>query len=374
MTFQLDCMTGQLADALNAANSVTNHGLKIPVLKSTMIKVGKSSAQLAATNTDHSIRVTIAAEGKGEVFVDTATILQKANALRKDQPVSIKGDGKFLTISQGKTRYRVPVLDGEGFPVGFTESIPGDPVKLPARPFFAALANTSAIVNPDISHIMGLGILLDMTDGFRAVAAQKRGVSVVQIDAPQIANDIIVPLETIRAMSSVFKDAETLDVVVTENAICVSHDGTIYRSKLIEGKYVDWRRGVTAQTKDIDATVNLDLAEFSAAMKRATAIADDAVKGSSVTAMRFDFADGECTMTAKNRTGEEGVDTCAYAGDSGSITLGIVSITNFLATLNAKRISIQFSTTQPESGVMIAPEQSGGLDDFRIAMQMRAVV
>lgn len=376
MTFRMQCMAGELARALALASQVIG-GPKVPVLRAVVVTADKDGAQLAATNTDHAIRASFAAEGEGEAFIDMALFAQKANALRGEQPVSMATDaeGKFLTMTQGKTRYRLPVLLGTGFPVDFTKPMRGDPIALPQGPLVAAMGAIASVVTPDTSHILGSGILLDMGDDkFRVVAAQKRGLAVVEIDAPALPVSVIVPLDTVRAILAIFKGAEILQVISTKDGICVEHDGVMYRSKLVEGTYPDWRRARDIQFGKVEFSAEVDAAEFRGAMARAAAIADDQQKGQAVTGVRLTFDGNECAFSAKNRTGEEGFDACEAGGDSGTFGMGIANLSEFLASITGGRLRIQFGDEQkhPDShGVIISPEPAGGMDDYRIVMTMR---
>lgn len=373
MPFELNCMGAELARAVSLADQVGGHGTKVPILKAIMISVSKGSAVFAATNTDHAVRVTIAAEGDGEIYVETALMLQKAMALRPNQPVTIKGDEKLLSIVQGKTRYRVPLLDGKGFPLEFTKPIEGDPIDIPQPDLFAAMNAVAATIVPDMSHTIGSGVLLDMVDGFRVVGAQKKGLAVVQIAAPQLPHDIIVPLDTIRALSSIFKESGFLSVVVTPDGICVSDDGVMYRSKLIEAKYPDWRRARDSQIGGgkLDQEITVMSADFLECMARATAISIDRQKDAAVTAVRVEFSEGECLMTAKNRISEEGADACEIEGDGrGTIGLGIANINNALSTLRTPRLSIKFAGNGAEVPILVSPEPPSELDDYRLVMPM----
>lgn len=371
MMFKLSCMAGELARALAVANQVTDHGVKVPVLKATAISFGPDGAEFAATNTDHSIRVTIAAEGEGSVLIETALLTSKANALRPAQPVTISGDGRFLTIVQGKTRYKVPIMDPKGFPVEFTRPIPGEPVEIKAEPFFAAMNAAASTIVPDSSHTIGSGVFLDMTDGFRVIALQKKGAAVIQVDSSPLPNDLIMPLVTIRTAAAIFRDSALLDVVVNEDGICISDDGVMYRSKLIEGDFPNWRKIAAVHLGKVNRSVTFDKDELTASITRAGAIAEDRSKDTAFTAMRLAIGGGECEIFAGNRLGEEGLDVCPVDGDAeGILGLAIAPMTNILNTITAARIKLSFVADDAEAGMLIHPEPPTALDDYRIVMPM----
>jgi len=368
--FTLTCMAAELARAVNLVTFVSGNSRQLAVLKSSMIEVGGGTATIAATDMDHSVRVSFAADGEGLVFIDTAALAQKSGALRPNSPVTISGDEKSVTISQGKTKWKLPVIDGTAFPLEITKPIPGDAVQIDCAKFVNAMTAARVVVRDLNSGVINMGVYLDANDGLRAVGGDTRGLSVVEISDATMPISVVVPTGSISAIFGIFRSAETLDIVVTENGMTVSADGVTYRTKLIEQAYVDWRRAQAANIKDLNGSVIMDAADLIGVVKRATAIAEDKSKDGTSVAVRLVFSGGECCATAKNRNGEEGVDYCPAEGDDASCMVTAGFLLDIAGSFTSERLKISMNT-QTEGAIKIEPYPTTEFENVRILMPRR---
>jgi len=370
MTFTLTCMAAELARAVNLVTFVSGNSKQLAILKSSMIEVRGGQAVIAATDMDHSVRVSFAADGAGLVFIDTAALAQKSGALRPNSPVTISGDDKSVTISQGKTKWKLPVIDGAAFPHEICQPIPGDPVQVGCGEFINALTAARAVVRELGGGAINMGVYLDVTDGFRAIGADSRGLAVVQISGEPLPIPVLVPTNSISAMFGIFRSAENIDIVATENGMSLTADGVMYRTKLVEQGYADWRRAQAAQVKGISGSVIVDAADLIGAVKRATAIAEDKSKDGTSVAVRLTFADGECCATAKNRNGEEGVDYCPAEGDIGTCMVTAGFLLDVIGSFTSERLKISMNT-QTEGAIQIEPYPAIAVENIRVVMPRR---
>jgi len=368
--FTLTCMAAELARAVNLVTFVSGNSKQLAILKSSMIEVGGGQAVIAATDMDHSVRVSFAADGEGRVFIDTAALAQKSGALRPNSPVTISGDDKAVTVVQGKTRWKLPVIDGAAFPFEITQPIPGDAVQIGCGAFINAMTSARAIVRELGGQPINMGVYLDTSDGFRAIGADSRGLAVVQIENDPLPVSVLVPTNSISAMFGIFRSADVLDVVATEAGMTVSADGVMYRTKLVEQGYADWRRALTAQTAGISGSVILDAVDLVAAIKRATAIAEDKSKDGASVAVRLTFADGECCATAKNRNGEEGVDYCPAEGDAGTCMVTAGFLLDVIGSFSSERLLIRLNT-KVEGAITIESYPADKVENVRVLMPRR---
>ena len=368
--FTLTCMAAELARAVNLVTFVSGNSKQMAILKSSMIDVAGGTATIAATDMDHAVRVSFAGDGEGRVFIDTAALAQKSGALRPNQPVTISGDDKAVTIAQGKTKWKLPTIDGTAFPHEITMPINGDPVTASCAEFMSALISARVVVRELGGGAINMGVFLDVRDGFRAIGADSRGLSVVQISSDPLPVSILVPSASISAMWNIFRQASDIEIVATENGMTVSADGVTYRTKLVEQGYADWRRAQDAQTKDVSGSVIIDAADLVASVKRATAIAEDKSKDGTSVAVRLTFADGECCATAKNRNGEEGVDYCPAEGDAGTCMVTAGFLLDVIGSFSSERVQISLNT-QTEGAIKIEPYPVTSAENVRVLMPRR---
>lgn len=368
MTFILEILGGDLKRALEIATQVTDTGTKIPILKTTRIECEPDSATFIATNLDHSIRVSVPASGSGSVNLDTQTLAAKANVIDAKKPVMFAGDDKFVSITQGRSRWKMPIITGDNFPVDLVGPI-ADPVEIDARKFFMGIRAAQTVIDPGaIGIIVAHGALLDMRDGFRVVGAASKGLSVERIGDTVIQNDCILPNRSMQAAAAIFKDSATIMMAATENAISISDGDIFYRSKLIEGKFLDWRRSALRADKNT-STVTVDVPEMLLAIEASSAIREDIQKSGRWVVARLEFEGGTCSVIASNRDGEEGRNEFSYDGDNGSIVVNAEVFSACVRSIEgASQVTMTFQAGSQEPIKIVAYD---GGDGMRLAMPMR---
>lgn len=376
MTFQLTCMAGELARALSLATQVSGREKQIPILRAVRIAATKTACTIAATNNDHGMAVTIAAEGDGVVYVDASMIAPKSAVLRHDKPVTITGDedGKNITVTQSRTRWKIPVLDGaDSFPTDMTKAVKGKSVKMTAGPFLHALSIAPDAIWPGIARTFDMGALLDMGDGkFRVISTNTKVFSVIELDAPALqVEQIIFPNDAMSAVRSLFKDADELEIVATADAMSISAERLIYRTKLVEGQFPDWRKAVEKQAgAALDGEAIASSTAIIETLDRAAAIAEDKNKDGAVLGVRVQIGDGEFSAKATNRTGEEGEDSCECPGSEGLFGVSATHLRKMIGNLGSRDVRLTYSTTDPEKPVVVHAHPAER-ENYRLVMPMR---
>lgn len=368
MTIQLTALAADFARAMQLAGTVAGSGKQVPILKACRIEASNAGISIAATNGDHGVSARIDGSGKGVFFVDVALMSAKTALLKGSQDVTIKGDtdGKFVTVSQGKTRWRVPLLDGEAFPVAMTEAVAGAATEVDRAALFGALDAVLPNVDAGDNRIIGRGPLFDCVDGFRVLAAGGRALYVVKIDATPLPMSIVVPLASAHAMMSVFRGGKALGIVVTQDAMSMVSDGVTYRTKLIEGQYPDWRAVLKHSTSGHDGSAVIDRVAAGEAVARAGAVSFTGTKGAWLAA-RVTLTGDEMQVTSSNRDGEEGYDAIPAEGDGGTFAVGTDKMIEALRGLRGEKVTMRFSKSA-EGPVIIAD----GDEDYRLLMNMRS--
>lgn len=335
MTFTLHCMTNQLAAALAAAGSVVDHGIKYPILKATRIHVHGGAAIIIATNTDQAIRVGIAADGEGVAHFDTVALTSKISALQQTKPVAIEGDGNHVTISQGRTKWKLPVLKNDA-QFDFEASagtLDGTAIEISAGQLFAAFSGTRPAYDTGEVRYFLHGPLVEFIGGaLRLIGTDGNILAVVQLPGEYAARDgFIMPLKSVVAIPRLFDPESVLRLVATENAFTLTDGETLFRSKMIEGTYPDWRRVLPKST----GTVEVDGAEFLAAIERVATIKEDIGKASKFVPVTMVIGESEIEFTSKNQDGEEGTDFCACERTAGGDYHVVVSADTAVTALRA---------------------------------------
>lgn len=334
MKFKLHCMASQLADALAAASTVTDHGVKVPILKAMRIEVENGTAVFISTNTDQTVRSSIAADGEGLIHLDTLALAAKVRALSPMKPMAIEGDEVAVFITQGRTRWKLPAIYNSGFDfIKAADRIEGEAVKIPFDQLSAALRAVQPAMATDDTRWYLTGPHIEWTGGHLiAVATDGYLLHAVQLPGEWPEREsILMPGESINAITKLFRPGAQLDLISEPNGFTLDDGDTLFRSKVIEGNFPDWRRVVPKS----GGAILLDCAEFIKALERVAAIREDEGKSARFVEVRLGISGDEITLTTKNKDGEEGADFCSCERERGEDHAVRVSASLILAALRS---------------------------------------
>lgn len=298
MTFALNILAREIASAIAACAQVVDQSSKIPILKTTRISVAGGIASFLATNTDQTITARRACEGEGVACIDTQALAVKVSSLRPDDIVSMIGDGKFVTITQGRTKWKVPVLLDD-FPVSVGAPVKGDAVPVDRR-FIDRLVIAKGATQPTAMTNYA-GVWLDK--GY-IVAVDGRQMRVIAgADLPTC----VIPPVVVDKAASLFKiDAE---VTVSDTAIQFATENLTLKAKLYDYKPSDWQAGIAKFDGMARYGVGVEAEPFLATLRRAGAIGSSGEKTGAFINMQLRFQAGQIEVFTRNSTGEEGSDT-----------------------------------------------------------------
>lgn len=366
MTFSMRIMARELAACIQAANTVTDTGVKLPILRATHISIDTGTATFIATNTDQTVSCRAACQGSGVVVLDTAMLLTKSAVCKPDQPIDFDGDGKTVEAKQGRVKWKMPCLSPDEFPLSVAEQIASDPVPVIGRDICAALNRTREALQPKSPNILG-GIYFDFTDGkLRLVGAARAGMHIVEIPgfAPVERAGFVLPETSIGQVASLFQGAASCELRSSALAFSLTSENLMYRSKLIEGNFPPYRQVIPQNSP---GQVVADAAELSSAIKQALAIRDD---GKSLR-LKMNIDEDEISIRVTNADGEESESACPIEREDGkpvSFSLSPSRLMKALATLDCDTVRIGYSDHM--SAFSISPV-AGEAENLRVIMPMR---
>ncbi len=306
MTFTMSILAREITAAISACAQIVDSHSQIPILRCTRIAVADGMASFTATNTDQSVVAKAACDGSGIICVDTAALSAKVQTLKPDSIVSFVGDGKSVTITQGRTKWVAPVLVDD-MPV-FAE-IDAVSVSVDAS-FIKGLEQCMPAAEPDGSARAYLqGVYLD---GDRIVATDGRQLRIVQHSAT-LADSILVPNRAASKIAGMFSDGA--EVRCSKLAVSFSTDRLTMRTKLVDATFPAYRRVVPVGS---DGLVRVGAQELLGAITRAAAIRASGEKAGSFINMQMRIRESEIEMFARNNDGEEGSDFTQSERLSGS--------------------------------------------------------
>jgi len=274
-----------LIGCLGRVHRVVPRRSTIPILANVLLR--NSSKTLAITATDLDIEVVasveVASASKSAITVPATTLYDIARKLPEGSEVSLKADDATLTVACGRSRFKLPVLPVSDFP----DMAPGE---LPTRFDIAAgdlrrlIEKTEFAISTEETRYYLNGIYLHVENGkLRGVATDGHRLALVDLDLPAGAADmsgVIIPRKTVGEIQRLLDGAEAVTVELSDSKIRVTCGDAVLTSKLIDGTFPDYRRVIPQGN---DKTLEIDRAEFHAAIDRVATVSSEKGKATKLT-------------------------------------------------------------------------------------------
>ena len=277
--------------SLMKALSVVSKGMgssTLPILSGIYVKASDGSLEFQTNNLTISIRHLIPAnvEEPGETVVSGKVLTNIVKTL-SDAAVTFEGSDRTLVISCEKSTFRLNTLNPADWPA-FPEITPEAAIELPSSLLQQMVDKVYKVTSKESSRPILQGILLTVEDNtIRLVATDSFRLAVCDSSAEAPAG------ETFRAIvdGTTFHDVlgmpsieDSIQIGTTANQVVFTFGTTTFVARRIEGNFPDYKQLLPPTCA---TAVQLDVADFSAALKRVSVIA---MQNASV---RFDIdADG----------------------------------------------------------------------------------
>jgi DNA polymerase-3 subunit beta len=293
----------QLAKSLAHVHRVVERRNTIPILANVLLRAGKSSVELKATDLDLEIVETAPGEGKqtGSTTVPAHMIHDIVRKLPEGAQVELQSaaDGTQLQVRAGRSKFTLQALPETDFPdlaVGeMTHSF-----NIAAADLKRLIDRTQFAISTEETRYYLNGIYLHTIDAggekLRAVATDGHRLAQAEIAAPKGAKGmpgIIVPRKTVAEVQRLIDDAgEEVKVELSATKIRFSLGNAVLTSKLIDGTFPDYGRVIPAGN---DKSLVVDKNEFMSAVDRVSTVSSERGR-----AVKLALTDGRLTLSVIN--------------------------------------------------------------------------
>jgi DNA polymerase-3 subunit beta len=358
----LKAMQEEVLGALQKVLGVVERRHTLPILANVAIRKTGGSIELTATDLELQLRTTAALGGDAGTFATTVAARKLADILRAmpaGQRVTLSAQRNRLTLQGGPSRFTLQTLPADDFPSVPGATDLGAPFAVPRAVLKGLLDDVAfAMAAHDIRYFLN-GVLfvadagtltLVATDGNRLALAR---AAVPGLDA---RHELILPRKTVGELQRLLRDEAATDAPVMLRVGAAQArfeiDGIEFVSKLIEGRFPDWRRVIPVGHR---LRVALGRAPLLAGLQRAAILTSERFRGA-----RLTLAPGLLRIAASNAEHEEAVEEIDidHDGDGLEIGLNITYVTEMLAQTNAETVQLELDS--PTSSVLFGfPERPG---------------
>ena len=272
------CTQENLNKALSIVGKIINKNTTLPILNNVLLKTEKGRLKLISTNLELGVdyRVGGKIEEEGEITVPTKLFANFISTIPSGN-VEMKLKGDVLSVKCGGYKTNIKGIDAKEYPL--TPKIEMKPIfKIKSADFKQALFQVLPSVSNSESRIEITGVFMDLskldknklvlvaTDSYRlaekTLELEKESVDKEVLDLLKDVKSVIIPKNTIQEIvRDLDNENEVVEVTISENQILFNFGNASVISRLIEGKYPDYKQIIPSKFESevkvgIDEAVN----------------------------------------------------------------------------------------------------------------------
>lgn len=340
----------------------------LPILGNILFEVSECSLTLTATDLELemvSYAIIDNFDVSGKMTVPARKLLDICKSLPDNSTILFDSSDDAVKISSGRSKYSLSTLPATDFPN--IEQWKGDvEFKLFKSELLRLIESTHfSMANQDVRYYLnGMSIETEGSE-IRSVATDGHRLAICKIANESLElphRQVIVPrkgiLEIIRLLDAVDEDVQ---VFLGSNHIRIIDSEFSFTSKLVDGRFPDYRR-VLPRNGDKILTTGKD--QLKQVLSRASILSNEKFRG-----VRLNFSSTELKITANNPEQEQAEEIITVDFPFADVEIGF-NVNYVLDVLNAiKDDSVKFTLADANSSVVIEGDSSG--EAIYVVMPMR---
>jgi DNA polymerase-3 subunit beta len=273
-----------LLRCLSHVQSVVERRNTIPILSNVLIEAAAGGAlRVMATDLDLQVVETMGAvsvESAGAITVSAHLLFDIARKLPDGSQVSIETADNRMTVKAGRSRFSLPTLPRDDFPMIVEGDLPTS-FEISAATLAQLIDRTRFAISTEETRYYLNGIFLHVTDEeLKAAATDGHRLARFTIARPDGASgmpDVIVPRKCVGELRKLLEEALDTNVQVDLSASKIrftlgGENGVVLTSKLIDGTFPDYSRVIPTGN---DKLLRLDPRAFYEGVDRVATIATE---------------------------------------------------------------------------------------------------
>ena len=273
-----------LLRCLSHVQSVVERRNTIPILSNVLIDA-TTDGTLRVMATDLDIQVVehmaaVSVEGPGAITVSAHLLFDIARKLQDGSQVSLQTTDNRLVVKAGRSRFTLPTLPRDDFPVIVEGDLPTS-FELPASTLAQLIDATRFAISTEETRYYLNGIFLHVLDDeLKAAATDGHRLARYTLPRPDGAQgmpDVIVPRKCVGELRKLLEEALDSVVLIDLSASKIrftfgGENGVVLTSKLIDGTFPDYTRVIPIGN---DKLLRLDPKTFYEGVDRVATIATE---------------------------------------------------------------------------------------------------
>jgi len=327
----------------------------LPILSNLLLQV--DNGQLKLTGTDLEVELVSSvplesADMDAAVTVPAKKLLDIVRSLPEGSTIEFTSQEDSATVKSGRSKFKLSTLSSDVFPN--IDDWKSDIHLVTEQAILKDLMEKThfSMANQDVRYYLN-GMLFETDNGMlRSVATDghRLAMSTCAIDQPGLAQrQVIVPrkgvVELLRLLGD---DDQEVSVSIGNNHIRVETPELVFTSKLVDGRFPDYRR-VLPSGGDKVVVAHRDALRQS--FGRASILSNEKFRG-----VRLNLSSGELCITATNPEQEQAEEVIEvdYQGDDLEIGFNVSYLLDVLNNIDDEQVS--FTLSDSNSSALIEPQ------------------
>ena len=350
----------KLLKPLQAVIGVVERRQTLPILSNVLIDASDGMIGMVTTDLEVELSAGIDAdiEAEGRTTVPARKLFDICKALADGTEIEIKREDERLIVKAGRSRFTLSILPPDDFPV--VEELKNPSTFAVAEGAFKRLIDKTSfsMAQQDVRYYLN-GLMLEMTGNeLRAVASDGHRLALCEMRgdfAFATPRQVIVPRKGITELGRLLDgDDRTIEISVDENHIRINQESFRFTSKLIDGKFPDYKRVMPSGAGKI---LQAERDALRNALQRTAILSNEKYRG-----VRLEMDGNSLRIQAQNPELEEAEEELevVYNGNTMEIGFNVNYLVDALSVIDDNEVSVRLS--DQNSSCLIGGSQS---DDCR---------
>jgi DNA polymerase-3 subunit beta len=318
-----------LLRCLSHVQSVVERRNTIPILSNVLIEAeGNGALKVTATDLDLQVVENMAAanvEDAGAITVSAHLLFDIARKLPDGSQVSLETAENRMDIKAGRSRFKLPTLPRDDFPVIVEGDLPTT-FELPAKTLAEMVDRTRFAISTEETRYYLNGIFLHVSDEdkpvLKAAATDGHRLARYTLDRPEGAEgmpDVIIPRKAVAELRKLLEESLDGNVQIDLSASKVrftlgGEGGVVLTSKLIDGTFPDYSRVIPTGN---DKLLKVDPKSFFEGVDRVATIATEKTR-----AVKMGLDKDKVTLTVTSPDNGNAAEELSAEYNSGELEIG----------------------------------------------------
>jgi DNA polymerase-3 subunit beta len=356
-----------LLKPLQQVGGVVERRQTLPILANVLISAGNGKINITATDLEVEMKTTAEVDCDEEMdfTLPARKLIDICRALPEDAEIQLTVENERSTLRSGRSRFTLGVLPAQDYPA-IEPAACSNRFSVTQNLLKRLIEKTQfAMAQQDVRYYLN-GMLLEVKDStIRTVATDGHRLATSQAECQiedQTDVQVIMPRKAVLELSRLLSDSEEkVDVEVSSNHIRISMQDASFTSKLIDGKFPDYKRVIPAQSEKL---ILASRDELKQALQRTSILSNEKYRG-----IRFQFNSGMLQLLAHNPEQEEAEEELEinYDGEELVIGFNVGYLIEVLSVIDTDQVRL--SLNDANSSCLIQSADSD--DDKYVIMPMR---